>query len=129
MAKVKVAGSSSSDVHMRPALSPENDESQMISLTMNLVKKRLIEGTASSQETTHFLKLASAKARLEKEILEKQRDLITAKTEQLQSQKRMEELYSEAIAAMRRYSGQGDSDDEYQNLFRAHLFTNIRGTI
>lgn len=113
MAKVKVAGSSSSDVHMRPALSPENDESQMISLAMNLVKKRLIEGTASSQETTHFLKLASAKARLEKEILEKQRDLITAKTEQLQSQKRMEELYSEAIAAMRRYSGQGDSDDEY----------------
>lgn len=113
MAKVRAAGSSSDDIHMRPALSPENDESQMISLAMTLVKKRLIEGTASSQETTHFLKLASAKARLEKEILEKQRDLITAKTEQLQSQKRMEELYSEAIAAMRRYSGQGDSDDNY----------------
>lgn len=112
MAKVKAAGSSSKDVNMRPALNPENDESQMISLAMSLVKKRLIEGTASSQETTHFLKLASAKARLEKEILEKQRDLITAKTEQLQSQKRMEELYSEAIAAMRRYSGQGDADDE-----------------
>ena len=113
MAKVKAAGSSSKDVNIRPALNPENDESQMISLAMSLVKQRLIEGTASSQETTHFLKLASAKARLEKEILEKQRDLITAKTEQLQSQKRMEELYAEAIAAMRRYSGQGDSDDEY----------------
>lgn len=113
MARVRAAGSSSSDINMRPALSPENDESQMISLAMTLVKKRLIEGTASSQETTHFLKLASAKARLEKEILEKQRDLITAKTEQLQSQKRMEELYSEAIAAMRRYSGQGDSDGDY----------------
>lgn len=113
MAKVRAAGSSSDDIHMRPALSPENDESQMISLAMTLVKKRLIEGTASSQETTHFLKLASAKARLEKEILEKQRDLITAKTEQIQSQKRMEELYSEAIAAMRRYNGQGDSDGDY----------------
>jgi len=113
MAKVKAAGSSSRDVKVRPALNPENDEGQMISLAMSLVKQRLIEGTASSQETTHFLKLASAKARLEKEILEKQRDLITAKTEQLQSQKRMEELYAEAIAAMRRYSGQGDSDDEY----------------
>lgn len=113
MAKVKAAGSSNKDVNIRPALNPENDESQMISLAMSLVKQRLIEGTASSQETTHFLKLASAKARLEKEILEKQRDLITAKTEQLQSQKRMEELYAEAIAAMRRYSGQGDSDDEY----------------
>ena len=113
MAKVKAAGSSNKDVNIRPALNPENDESQMISLAMSLVKQRLIEGTASSQETTHFLKLASAKARLEKEILEKQRDLITAKTEQLQSQKRMEELYAEAISAMRRYSGQGDSDDEY----------------
>lgn len=113
MAKVKAAGSSTKDINIRPALNPENDEGQMISLAMSLVKQRLIDGTASSQETTHFLKLASAKARLEKEILEKQRDLITAKTEQLQSQKRMEELYSEAIAAMRRYSGQGDSYDEY----------------
>lgn len=113
MAKLKSAGASSVNVNMRPALTPENDESQMISLAMDLVKRRLVEGTASSQETTHFLKLASTKARLEKEILEKQRDLITAKTEQLQSQKRMEELYSEAIAAMRRYSGQDDSDDEY----------------
>lgn len=113
MAKVKAAGSSTKDINIRPALNPENDEGQMISLAMSLVKQRLIDGTASSQETTHFLKLASGKARLEKEILEKQRDLITAKTEQLQSQKRMEELYSEAIAAMRRYSGQGDSYDEY----------------
>lgn len=113
MAKVKAAGSASKDVKIRPAINAENDEGQMISLAMGLVKQRLIDGTASSQETTHFLKLASAKARLEKEILEKQRDLITAKTEQLQSQKRMEELYAKAIAAMRRYSGQGDSDDEY----------------
>lgn len=96
---------------IRPALTPEADENQMISLAMDLVKQRLIDGTASSQETTHFLKLASTKARLEKEILEKQRELITAKTEALQSQKVVEELYVNAIKAMRNYSGQGDADE------------------
>ena len=111
MAKVKGASSSSSSRQTRPALSPEARENQLISLAVDLVEKRLIEGTASSQETTHFLKLATTKARIEKEILEKQKELISAKTEALQSAKRMEELYGDAIKAMRRYSGQDDVDD------------------
>ena len=96
---------------LRPALTPEARENQLISLAVDLVEKRLREGTASSQETTHFLKLASTKSRIEKEILEKQKELITAKTEALQSQKRIEELYSEALNAMRTYSGHGGSDE------------------
>ena len=116
MAKVKASGTNdSSTKKRRPALTPEARENQLIALAVDLVEKRLIEGTASSQETTHFLKLASSKARIEKEILERQKDLITARTEALQSQKRVEELYAEAIKAMRKYSGQGDDseNDEY----------------
>lgn len=116
MAKVKASGTNdSSTKKRRPALTPEARENQLIALAVDLVEKRLIEGTASSQETTHFLKLASSKARIEKEILERQKDLITARTEALQSQKRVEELYAEAIKAMRKYSGQGDNNenDEY----------------
>ena len=116
MAKVKASGTSNSSTKKRrPALTPEARENQLIALAVDLVEKRLIEGTASSQETTHFLKLASSKARIEKEILERQKDLITARTEALQSQKRVEELYAEAIKAMRKYSGQGDDNenDEY----------------
>lgn len=81
---------------------------------MDLVEKRLLAGTASSQETTHFLKLGSTKERLEKDILEKKKDLITAKTESIQSAKRVEELYVNALNAMRRYSGdrRGDEDEE-----------------
>ena len=112
MAKVRGSGPSESPREMRPALTPEARESQMISLAMDLVQKRLIDGSASSQETTHFLKLATAKARLEKETLELQKELIQAKTESLQSSKRMEELYEDAIKAMRRYSGQGDPDED-----------------
>ena len=111
MAKVKTSGSSSSTSLMRPALTPEARENQLISLATDLVERRLREGTASSQETTHFLKLASTKARLEKQILEKQAELITAKTEAINSQKNMDEVYKRAIDAMRNYSGQGDPDE------------------
>lgn len=111
MAKAKVVNSSDSSPKIRPALNPENDENQCISLAMDLVKRRLMDGSASSQETTHFLKLATQKARLEKEILEKQKELISAKTESLKSVKRVEEKIEAAMQAMRNYSGQGDPDD------------------
>ena len=110
MAKVKVSGSSESQKSMRPALTPEARENQLISLAIDLVEKRLMEGTASSQETTHFLKLATTKARIEKEILEKQKELIVAKTENLQSQKRSEEMFAEAMKAFRSYSGQNSEE-------------------
>lgn len=72
---------------LRPALTPEARENQMISLAVDLAEKQLREGTASSQVITHFLKLGSSKEKLEKEILEKQKEMITAKTESLQSAK------------------------------------------
>lgn len=115
MAKVKVTSSSENSRKIRPALTPEARENQLIALATDLVERRLIEGTASSQETTHFLKLATTKARLEKEILEKQRELITAKTEALQSQRRSEEMFAEAIKAFRNYSGQGESEEDYED--------------
>ena len=113
MAKVKKAGSSNTTRKIRPALTPEARETQMIALAVDLVEQRLLDGTASSQETTHFLKLGSMKNRLEMEKLQEENRLLKARTEALQSAKRVEELYSEAIKAMRRYSGQGSDDDEY----------------
>lgn len=112
--KSSSSSSSSSKTVIRPALTPENAENQCISLAMDLVRQRLLDGTASSQETTHFLKLGSVKARVELEKLQADRDLAVAKREQLQSQKKMEELYSKAINAMRGYAGQDDElDEEY----------------
>lgn len=77
----------------------------MCALAIDLAEKQLREGTASSQVITHFLKLASSKDKLEKEILEKQRELLTAKTEALKAEQRIEELYADAIDAMKEYSG------------------------
>ena len=99
---------------IRPAITPEQRENQMISLAVDLAEKQLRDGTASSQVITHYLKLAGEKERLEREILARQKELITAKTESLKAAKRVEELYSAAIAAMNRYRGQnGGEEDEF----------------
>lgn len=112
MAKVKSSGSSDRSKNIRPALTPEARENQMISLAVDLAEKQLVEGTASSQVITHYLKLGSTKERLEKEKLEEENKLLKARTEALQSAKRVEELYADAIAAMKRYSGNGRSDED-----------------
>lgn len=112
MAKVNGENSSSSkSSRRRPALTPEARENQLISLAVDLAEKQLQEGTASSQVITHYLRLGSTKERIEKEILEKQKELITAKTEAMQSAKRVEELYANALNAMRRYSGNNQGND------------------
>lgn len=115
MKKAKSTSAKTEPRKIRPALTPEARENQLIALAVDLVEQRLLDGTASSQETTHFLKLGSMKNRLEMEKLQEENRLLKAKTEVLQSSKRVEELYSEAIKAMRRYSGQRDDDydEEY----------------
>ena len=112
MPKVKSNSSSSNRRQMRPALTPEARENQMISLAMDLAEQQLRDGTASSQLITEFVRRGSTKARLEKEILAEQKELMAAKTENLRSAQRIEELYEGAIKAMRRYSGQGEPDED-----------------
>lgn len=97
---------------MRPALSQEAREQQLAALAMDLLEERLRNGEATSQEIVYCLKAASQKEKLEKDILEKQKDLIGAKTESLQSTKRIESLYAEAMNAMRKYSGAEVIDDD-----------------
>ena len=112
MSKKKETPTKNTTKKIRPATTPEARENQLIALAVDLAERQLIEGTASSQVITHYLKLGSTKERIEREILEKQKMLIEAKTENLQSSKRIEELYMNAINAMKNYSGQNDSSDE-----------------
>lgn len=95
----------------RPALTPEARENQLISLAVDLAEQQLRDGTASSQVISHYLKLGSTRASLEKEKLERENELLRAKTENLESSKRIEELYKDALDAMKKYSGLGSSDD------------------
>ena len=102
------------DRHFPPAKSVEERENQMISLAVDRAERQLRDGTASSQVICHYLKLGSTKERLEQEIMEERKELLQAKTDMINSAKRIEELYSKAIDAMRSYSGNSkEEDDEY----------------
>ena len=87
----------------RPAISPEVRESQLIARAVDLAEQQLIDGTASSQVITHYLKLGTVKNQLELEKLRKENELLKAKTEAIQSAQRIEELYANALSAMRDY--------------------------
>lgn len=105
MAKTSRNSTSKTSVKNRPALTPEARENQVISLAVNLAAQQLTDGTASSQVITHYLKLATEKERLEREKLKKENELLSAKTEAIKSAKVSEELYGNAIMAMKNYSG------------------------
>jgi hypothetical protein len=100
------------DYELPAYTSEEALENAMIAKATQLAYKQLCDGTASSQVITHFLKLGSTKERIEREILEKQKDLISAKTESLNNAKNSEKLYKEAIDAFKLYSGKDDKADE-----------------
>lgn len=97
---------------MRPALTPESRESQLISLAVDEAEYQLRNHTASSQVITHYLKLGSTLAKIERDIKLEELKLIAAKTEQLKSMKRSEALMEEAIKAFREYSGNGRPDED-----------------
>lgn len=96
---------------LRPALDPEAREQQMIAYAIDLAEQQLLDGTASSQVITHYLKLGSTKAVLENEKLRKENELLRAKTEAIESAKNYNELVEKAINAMRNYQGQGEDCD------------------
>lgn len=111
MSKVKTVNSSGSKPKIRPAINPEARESQVISLAYDLAAQQIMDGTASSQVITHFLKLGSERERLERERLVEENKLLRAKTKAVESAEEIKVLYSEALKAMRNYSGQGDPDE------------------
>lgn len=92
----------------RPVLSPEARQNQLIAAAYDLIEKRILEGTASSQETTALLKMGSTRERLEQELLQRKAELEQIKAETLESEKRTEEKYNAAIEAFKRYSGAND---------------------
>lgn len=117
MPRIKSTGSSTPSKKFRPAASPEARENQLISLAYDVAEERLRNGTATSQEVVHFLRLGSMKERKELELMEKKNELMKAKTEALQSAKKIEELYANAISAFKDYRGNPEEEDYDSDLY------------
>ena len=107
MAK-KVKKQTKNEDKIRPAITPEAKMGQLMALATDLIMSRLLDGTASSQETTSILKFGSEKTKLEIEKLRQENELIKAKTELANSQQSSDEKYAKVIEAMKRYGGHSD---------------------
>lgn len=90
----------------RPYMTPEGRENDVVAMAYDLAEKQIREGTVSSQVLAIFLKAGAKKERLEREILEEQKKLITAKTENLESERKDKVAYEEVLAAIKRYRGE-----------------------
>ena len=100
----------------KPATTPEARENQLSSLAYDLAEEQIRAGHASSQVITHFLKAGSSREKLEQERIAHENELLQVKREQIEAQARVEELYLEALNAMKSYSGNEleppDDDDD-----------------
>lgn len=108
---MKVSTSSDTKTKRRPALSPEARENQMIALAVDRAEEQLMNGTASSQIIVHYLKLATAKTKLENDKLRSDIELAKAKAQAVRDMQDNGERYKEALEAFRSYSGYGGSDE------------------
>lgn len=100
-----------------PATTLEGREDQLIAQAMDLVETRIAEGTASAQETVHFLKLGSVRNQLEQSKLKAENEMLMARVKEMENRSSSEGLYAEALAAFRGYSGQETAqEDEYEDI-------------
>lgn len=98
---------------VRKAIDPEVRENQLIALAVNRAEQQLLDGTASSQVITHYLKLGTKNAELEREKLKKEVAVLEAKAEMLQANKNAEKKYDEVLKALKVYNGFGEENDYY----------------
>lgn len=112
MERVRSAESPKTPERLRPSFSREADENQCISLSIDAAKRMLVEGTAPTSVILHFLKLATTREELERETIRLNQELTVAKKEMLESQARTEQLFADAMKAMRTYSGSDEEEEE-----------------
>lgn len=118
MSKRKAIEPAEQPKSLPPTLTVKGREDQLIAAAYDLAEKRILEGTASSQELTYFLKMGSSRTALENDKLREENKLLRAKTEALQAQISNEALLDKALKAFRSYRGEDeDEDDEYADVY------------
>lgn len=98
---------------LRPATTIEGRENQLVSMAMDLAEQRIRNGTATSQELSHFLKLGSTREKLEQERLRQENLLTEAKIRSQANDADTKELLERAMAAFSTYRGDSVDDPEY----------------
>ena len=95
-----------------PATDMESRENQLISLAVDAAERELLKPNPSNQVALHYLKLGTTKLQLEKEKVRRENLLLEKKASAIESSTKTEELYQNAIDAMRIYSGSVNRGDD-----------------
>lgn len=95
-----------------PAKTLEGRNDQLIAAAFDLVEQRIHAGTASAQETVHFLKMGHPQQRLVEEKLTGELEVLRTRVKEMESRQTGEELYNRALQAFKGYSGQEPIDPE-----------------
>ncbi len=80
-------------------------------MAYDLAEEQLTTGLASSQVLTHFLKMGSTRERLEQQRIEHENELMQVKREAIKGQAKVEELYMQALNAMKSYAGSPEPEE------------------
>lgn len=112
MGRRKKSVETDTDIKLKPALSPEAWENRQIYLANRLAERQMLEGTASSQVITHFLKLGTVKAQLEVEKLKAETAKANAQAEAIKAAQKDSELLEKAMQCFSLYRGKDSEDDE-----------------
>lgn len=101
-----------------PATTLEGREDQLIAAAMDLVERRIHGGTASAQETVHFLRLGSVRNQLEQDKLRHENEVLQTRVKEMESRKDSGEMYARALKAMRGYQGlEMPEEDDDENVY------------
>lgn len=92
-----------------PAKTAAARTNQLKALAFDVAEERLLDGSASNQLVIQFLKIDPVREELERTRLENENELLKARVGALESGQRIEELYAEALEAMKAYRG-ADAD-------------------
>lgn len=99
-----------------PAITPEDREQQLIAEATNEAERRILDGTASDTLLVAYIKQGTIEKRRQIAEIEERTELMRAKRVDIESNKKTDELYKNALAAMREYTGQGsDIETEFEN--------------
>lgn len=94
-----------------PAKTPEERETSLISMAMDLAEQRIADGTASSPLLLHFAKLGSSREELEQQRLVNENAVLRKKLETMEAAIDVKNLMEDALSAFKGYSGEDDDDD------------------
>lgn len=95
-------------------LTDQGRESFLVNLALDIAEQQLLNGTASSQLISHFLKLGTQKYKLENERLRSDLKVAEAKIKDYENREDTKILLESALNAFKSYVGVSEEESNHE---------------